>query len=486
MPTTISKSTYLKGLQCSKYLWIYINDNKKIPEPDKNAQFRFDQGHQVGELAKKLFLKGIDIPFDDIGKNIKQTQDLLKKRKPLFEPALSVDDIYARADILNPVGKDEWDIIEVKSSASVKDVYVQDVAFQKYCFEKAGLKIRKCFILHINTSYIKKGKIDPKKIFTKEEITEEVKEEIKGIDERIKAMQKMLSLNNCPKVIIGKQCSDPYDCPLMDYCWKFLPKNSVFDLYWGGKSEELLDRGILAIKDIPDDFKLSDKQQIQRECEKKNKCHIHKESIKHFLNTLHYPMYFLDFETVGTAIPLYDGTKPYQQVPFQFSLHVLQADGTLSHHEFLASGKADPRKELLKALKNSIGDKGSVIAYNACFEISRLKEMYKAYPKERWIPGVIDRVVDLLVPFRNFSYYNPKQQGSCSMKEVLPALVGKGYEDIDIAQGGDATITFLDMTFGKVSVKDQMKMRKDLLEYCGRDTEGMVWIVDELRKETLN
>lgn len=482
MPT-LSKSKYLVGLQCLKYLWISFNEKEKIPEPDESLQFRFDQGHLVGELAKKLFPNGIDIPAEPFSENLKLSKELIKKRKPLFEAAFSADNIYARADVLNPVGKDEWDIIEVKSGTKVEDVYLHDLSFQKYCYKKAGLKIRKCFLMHINNEYVKKGEINPSDIFVKEEVTKDV-EAIDGVEDRIKLMQDIISSKTCPDAKIGKLCANPYECPLKSECWKFMPKNNVFDLYGRNKAEELLERGILAIKDIPDDFKLNDKQEIQRKCEKTGKPYIHKEGITHFLKTLHYPLYFMDFETFSTAIPLYDRTRPYQQVPFQYSLHIIKKEGAKPEHfYFLASGKGDPRQEFASKLKKVIGDKGSVVTFNAGFEKGRLREIAESFSKEKkWIQNVLDRIVDLLVPFRSFYYYNSSQQGSASIKEVMPALVGKGYDDLEIAEGGSASLAFLDLTFEKISEKDRERLRKDLEEYCRRDTEGMVWIVGKLRE----
>jgi hypothetical protein len=481
----LTKSKYLVGLQCYKYLWIIFNKPGLIPEADAGLQFRFDQGHLVGELAKRLFPGGIDIPTEPFDENLKQSRELLKKRKPLFEAAFSNDGIYARADILNPVGKNEWDIIEVKSGTIVEDIYLQDLSFQKHCYEKAGLKIRKCFLIHINNKYVKNGEIDPKRIFAKEDVTGQVKA-IQGIKDRIELMRGTIYLEKCPEAKIGKICSKPYGCPLMDYCWKFLPKNSVFDLYGRNKAEELLEMGILAIKDIPEGFKLSDKQEIQRKCSKTGKSIINKEHIRHFLKTLRYPLYFMDFETFQTAIPLYDGLKPYQQVPFQFSLHAIRKEGAKPEHfYFLASGKEDPRKQFAAELNKVIGNKGSVVTYNSSFESARLKELAEAYPKDRkWINNVLNRIVDLLIPFRSFYYYNPKQQGSASIKKVMPALIGKGYGDLEIAEGGSASLAFLDIIFGKIPKKDRQRLRKDLERYCERDTEGMIWIVKELERLT--
>ena len=253
----LSKSKYLLGLQCLKYLWISVNTPELIPEVDDATQLRFDQGHLAGELAKKLFGGGVDIPVDDFEENKKQTKILLKKRIPLFEAGIAAKGVYCRPDILNPVDSDYWDIIEVKSSTSVKDVNIQDVSFQKLCCERAGLKIRDCFLMYINSDYIRDGELEPDKLFIVENITPQVFEVSAGIEERVQGMQAILLQGNCPEVNIGSHCSSPYDCPLTG-CWDFLPEDSVFTLYRGGKkSFDLFSNGLLAIQDIPADYPLN-------------------------------------------------------------------------------------------------------------------------------------------------------------------------------------------------------------------------------------
>ncbi len=476
----LTKSKYMIGLQCPKYLWMEFHEPDKLPKTDKAQQHIFDEGNLVGEWAKKLFPKGIDIPTEPFGENLKKSSELLSKKKPLFEAAFSVTQLYSRADILNPIPKG-WDIIEVKMSTEVKKEHIPDVAFQKYVYEHAGLKINKCFLMHINNEYVRKGEINVKKLFVKEDISKEVAEEIKSVPSRVKEMFNIINSKKCPSSALGRQCKKPYECPVEGECWQ-LPDGSVFDLYNArGKEFELYERGIVSLKDIPSDFKLNDKQGIQLKCAKTGQIHVNKEGIKKFLSTLKYPLYYLDFETFGSAIPFYDKSKPYQQIPFQFSLHV--DDGKeVKHYSFLASGKEDPRKKFVSELKRLLGSKGSIIVFNQSFEIARMKELGKLFPSyKKWVDSVIKRVVDLLVPFRNFDYYNPVQQGSCSIKHVLPALTGKSYADLEINNGGSASLAFLDIAFSKIPLTEKEKLRKDLEKYCGLDTEGMVWIVEKLK-----
>ena len=516
----LTKSKYLVGLQCSRYLWVMFNEPDRIPRPDASTQHRFDEGHLVGEWAKKLFPDGVDIPADDFRDNLRQTEEILKRRKPIFEAGFMVDNIFSRVDVLNPVSNDEWDIIEVKSSTSVKPVNIHDVSFQRYCCEKYGLKIRKCFLMHINKEYIRQSEIAPEGLLTSTDITVEVDEATNGIQKRIDNMFRTIISKKCPDVTIGNQCNSPYECHLRE-CWDFLPENNVFDLYGdrNRKSLKLFGQGIYAIRDIPDDFSLNGKQKIQKDCEISGKPHINKAAIKQFLNTLQYPLYYLDFETFSTAIPFFEGTRPYQQIPFQFSLHVVEKENVAArHYSFLADGTNDPRHEFIDSLKNVLGNSGRIVVYNQSFEKGVLNGLATVYPEyNEWVESLNDRIIDLLAPFRSFHYYDAKQKGSASIKNVLPVLTGKGYEGLNISDGMDASLAFLDIISppacpappfasqtrlfwrGRVPVPAQtdwsggragnngpqegrIKIRKDLEKYCALDTEGMIWIVDKLKE----
>ncbi len=484
MPQLLSKSKYLTGLQCPRLIWTQFHEPEKIPETDPVTQHIFDQGHLVGELAKKLFPEGIDISTDDFMGNIASTMDLLKNRKPLFEAGILAGKLYSRVDILYPIDEEGWDIVEVKSSTSVKDVHINDVAYQRYCCNQSGLNITKCCLALINNQYVKDGEIDPEGLFSIHDVTDQVEEAIVGIQDRIDGILEVINQKTCPEMIIGPHCRDPYECPLEE-CWEHLPEGNVFTLYYSGKkSFDLYDKGIVSIKDIPSDYKLSEKQAIQKESLVTGETHLDKGAIKGFLASLEHPLYYMDFETINPAVPLFDGTRPYQHTPFQFSVHVVRdMNSNLKHFSFLAEGTQDPKTRLLEELQKVLGDSGSIIAYNKGFEEGILKGLGKTFPEyEDWINQILSRMVDLLTPFRNFDYYHPGQEGSASLKAVLPAVTGKGYEDLDINDGQLASISFLSATFGDMPADEKIKVMTDLEQYCGRDTEGMIWIVERLEE----
>jgi len=480
----LSKSKYLNGLQCLKYLWLLFNDKNKVPEPDASTLHVFDEGHRIGELAKRLFPDGIDVSSGDFKGNLNRTRELLLVNRPLFEPGFYIDGYYSRLDILNPVGDGEWDIYEVKGSTTVKDINIHDVSFQRHCAQKAGLSIRKCFIVHVNNQYVKNADIDPQGLFTIEDVTERVNEISGGVQDQSEEMWDLIASPVCPEIGVGPHCSDPYDCPVT-WCWDSLPEHNIFNLHRGGKKcFDMFNQGIFFVKDIPTDIKLSAVQQIQQTCEIEAQPYIDKQAIQIFVDSLQYPLYFLDFETFNPAIPFYNGTRPYQKVPFQFSLHTVSSLGAESgHHGFLGDGTEDPRLTFLAKLRSTLGDCGNIIVYNQSFEKGILVELGKAFPEyTNWIKETCDRIVDLYAPFRSFSYYHPMQQGNASIKKVLPALAGKGYDDLNIAKGDDASLAFFNMVMGRYNEEQKTKTMKELEEYCALDTLGMIWIVNKFQE----
>jgi hypothetical protein len=477
----LSKSKYMLGRQCLKLLWLTIHEPARVPETDKATQRIFDQGHMVGELAKRLFPDGIDISKFDFRDNLKRSKEMLDLRKPLFEAGFMADGLFSRVDILKPAGEDSWDIIEVKSSTSVKEENLEDVAFQKLSCEKAGLRINRCYLAHLNNQYVRQGEIDSRGLFRIEDISDEASEAGRDIDQRIASMFVVIRSKTCPEVGVGRYCSSPYNCAVT-LCWEELPEHNIFSLYRGGKKcFELFEAGILNIKEIPSDYKLTMSQQIQKSCDISGEPYIDRESINNFLSRLQYPLHYLDFETFSPAVPYFDGTRPFQRIPFQFSLHRVGNDGAAEHISFLSEGQDDPRPIFLSQLIKSISPAGSIITYNQAFEESVLDELAISFPEYAvWIEDLKPRLIDLLEPFRDFYYYHPAQSGSASIKSVLPALTGQGYEGLEITGGEDASAAYLEMNYGDISSKERNQIKANLEKYCGLDTEAMIRIVAKL------
>ncbi len=456
-----------------------------MPAVDAATQRVFDQGHLVGDLAHQLYPDGMNLHTENTQENLKETKACLLLRKPLFEAGFSSNRLYCRADIINPIGEDEWDIIEVKSTNEVKDEQLHDVAFQRYCCQNAGLKVRHCHIMHLNRNYSKQGEINSNQLFITEDVTDRLGEFTLGLEERVADMLATISSDHCPEVSIGQHCNAPYNCSLQEECWAHLPEHHVMTLYYGKKlGEELLGQGVLDISSIPEGVVLNGKQQIQRECVVSGQPHVNAKGIQDFLSGLKYPLHFMDFETFATAIPIYDGTSPHQNIPFQFSLHLLRKpDAKPEHYSYLAEGKDDPRPGFLSELKKTINFEGSILVYYEAFEKGRLRELARSFPEHKeWIDGILERIVDLIVPFKDFSYYHSKQLGSASLKQVLPALTSLSYHEMEIAEGTMASLKFMEIAFGNASEEEQQKIRTNLLAYCGQDTGGMIEIINKLRQ----
>ncbi|HTZ53341.1 MAG TPA: DUF2779 domain-containing protein [Spirochaetia bacterium] len=484
----ISKTTYIQGLQCPKLLWHRYNAPNAFPPLDEGTRAIMDQGHEVGHIAQRLFPGGIavedGIPREEV---VARSRELLGRRLPLFEAGFRHGDLYARADVLEPVGGDAWDIVEVKSASRVSDPYWDDLAVQRFCYEGAGLSIRRCAILHVNTSYVRRGRVDPAGLLTRVDVTATVDRKLAGIQGRLRRMAKVIQAGHAPKVDIGPQCSSPYRCPLVPVCWKGVldAPRSIFSLArLGSRAWKLYRDGVRSTDRIPADFRLTRAQQVQVEAERTGRVHVNVRSVKRFLAALRYPVHYLDFETFASAVPPLDGTRPYQQVPFQFSLDISRAEGSvLQHHSWVWDGRGDPAALMLERLRRSIGPEGAVVAYGAAFERQRLKECAESRPDDApWVAGVLRRLVDLLSPFRQFAVYHPAQEGSASMKRVLPALAGTGYDHLAIREGGQASMEFRRVTFGEVSPDERRRVIAQLEEYCGLDTAGMDRIVSALRR----
>lgn len=484
MNIRISKSKYLNGLQCKKLLWYVYHEPEKIPPPDKATQAIFDQGHLVGDYAKKLFPDGVEIDHTGTFEaGLKSTRELITKRVPVFEAAMTYKQCYARADILEPTGEDQWNLIEVKSSTKLNDINYHDIGFQYYLYTGAGLKINKCYLMCIDNTYVRKGEIEPGKLLKKIDVTDAIKTTYsKTVEANVAEMLDAIAAETFIEPGLGPYCNKPYQCPLLEKCRSFLPERNVFFLYRNNKLPlDLIKDGILKLAEIPDSVKLNEKHQIQVNCERTGQPYIDKEKIKAFLATIQYPAYYMDFETYAPAIPLFDDSSPYQQIPFQFSVHIEKERGAQPEHfSFLADGTDDPRPEFMARLKEVMGTKGSVIAYNAGFEMNILKKCVDVLPEYKsWVESIEERMIDLLQPFRNFAYYHPKQNGSCSIKQVLPVLTGKSYDDMEIGDGGTASAQYCRVTFTEDN-KDKEMVRKALEEYCSLDTMGMVDIVNKL------
>jgi hypothetical protein len=483
----LSKSLFIRGLQCHKSLYLQKFSPELKDEVSEETQRRFDIGNDAGSLAQQIFPGGMVVPYEGLShsKQISMTQTLIEQgRDIIYEAAFSHNGVFVKADILHR-GNSGWEIYEVKSSVSVKDYHKDDASVQHYVISGTGLSVKKVSLVHINPEYVRHGEIDVHNLFIIEDITETVQGKESFIAEELQKQQTMLKGDE-PVIDIGPHCDDPFACDFHGYCWSHIPSPSVFDYMDKGKPNgfALYQQGIVKMADVSLDS-LGWRQKMQLDGVLHQKNHIDVDAVRSFIETLWYPLYFMDFETTFMVpIPMYDGTRPYQQVPFQYSVHVIhKPGGELEHHEFLADGATNPQKEFIETLLATVPRNACILAWNQGFEISRLKELADAFPeKNSDIDHLINNIRDLMIPFRDKSFYHWKFNGSYSIKAVLPALVPElSYDNLEISDGGMASSAWLRMIQSNDD-DEKSEIRKQLLQYCGLDTLAMVKIL-ELMKE---
>ncbi len=484
----LSKSRFLSGLQCPLRLWYTCFSPELATEVSPAQQALFATGHHVGELATRLFPKGVLIREDHLHHEaaVRKTEDVLQDQgvKSIYEAAFLYDGVRIRVDILERLGNGHWNIIEVKSSTSIKDVHLPDVAIQYYVLKGTGLVINRVFLLLINNQYVYDGiDLDLENFFSFHDVTDQALSFQDEIPFTIDEYNEMLSAPAAPVIHPSRHCNSPYRCEFWEYCTKDMPEHWVLGLYGISQStlDELSGMNVEDIRDIPDTFNLTELQARMKHCVKNKKAFVSKR-LHSQLTEVEYPIHFLDFETVNPAIPRYAGTRPYQVIPFQWSDHVLSADGSVAHKTYLCHDETDPREDFSRTLIDALGKKGTIFIYTTYEKriITGLAEHFPRYRDD--LLRIPDRFKDLCAIIRN-SFYDPGFQGSFSLKSVLPVLVPEmRYDTLSIQDGSHASFEYLRLIHPDTPFEEKEKIKENLLTYCSYDTLSMLKIRDELMK----
>jgi len=484
----LSKSKYCRGLQCKKMLWLdkYKSEVKEIINNDAV----FDSGTNVGILAQQLFDNCKVVEYnEDLSKMILDTKEYLKEENiNLCEASLSYNNNFCSVDILKKE-KDKYEIYEVKSSTHVNDIYLDDASYQYYVLKSLGLDVVKVSIIYINSSYVRMGKLDIKKLFSIKDITDIAIEKFESIKKNIEEINEYVDNQEEKEEKLGTHCFSPYECPYFKYCSRHIDKNNVFNLRGMSleKKVDLYNDGYVSYNDLlKANINKKYKQQIEFELYD-IKPYINKDNIKKVLDELYYPMYFLDFESYQEAIPEFDNTSPYMQIPFQYSLHYqLSENSKLEHKEFLSEANVDPRRKLAESLVKDIPLDACTLAYNMAFERMVIKHLASIYPDlSDHLLNIHDHMKDLIVPFRQRDYYCKDMKGSFSIKYVLPALFPNdsslNYHNLNLIHKGDeASNAFKNMK--NMDSEQLRQVRESLLKYCELDTYAMVKILNKLKE----
>ena len=472
---TLSKSKIISLLQCPKRLWLERHRPDLAAEMDEGTQLRFAAGERVDEVARGLFPEGIMVEGEDLWEKIQRTADLLAgPPRPLFQAAFRHKNVLTVPDILLPEAGG-FKLIEVKSAASVKDYYHTDVAVQVWVLQGAGLDLRGIELAFIDSRFVYPGQGDYRGLFCHEDMSRIVQDLLPDVPRWVQEGQDVLASDTEPQQTPGDQCGTPFDCPFHGYC---APETTEYPVELlpriGRQAQALRDQGLNDIRDIPDSVPLTFAQRRVREVTKTGRAMLSAEAGA-IINNLPWPRWYMDFETLALAVPEWAGTRPYHQVPFQWSCHNEAADGTVRHYEFLAEGEADPRRDFAESLIAGLSDSGPVLVYNATFENRILKETAATFPDLAGkLDAISERVFDLL-PLAREHYYHPEMRGSWSLKSVLPTVAPDlTYETLGVSGGLEAQAAFQKMMALPKGSTEREDLRRQILEYCQLDTWALV------------
>lgn len=477
----ITKSKFVAGVQCLKRLYLLVHKPELAAQPDQSGQEIIDQGQEVGLLARQMFPGGAIVDCKDREQAIRATRDLIANREvpAIFEGAFEHQDVFVRVDILQRRRDQRWRLIEVKSTADLKDYHLDDVAIQHRVVTRSGVDVAASCLAHINRAYVYEGSgpIDVNRFFKIRNLTRRVKRLQPKLAVQLRSELGVLSMPAAPRIAAGRQCSEPVTCEFFDECNPPIPDDHIVRLprIHASTVRKLAELGIQSILKIPESYPLSGRLRRACTCVQTGTPWFSPE-IKGELKRLKYPLYFMDFETVNPAIPRFPGMRPFDHVPFQWSVHVQQKPGAEPEHfEFLATDSGDPRPAFTSTLCDALGDRGSIIVYHQPFESQRLCDLAAWLPEySKRIEKIQRRLWDLLPIIRDHVYH-PVFGGSYSLKSVLPALVpGMSYDGMEVSNGTAAGLVWGSSISGDCNETERQRKRKALLDYCGQDTLATV------------
>ncbi len=476
----LTKSRHTAGLHCPKRLW--LNWHEPMPYDDPLPGSILAVGTEIGERAWEVFPGGvcIDEPPWAHQEAVARTASLIESSDvpAIFEGAFEHDGVRIRADVLERRTNGHWTLHEVKSTTRVKDAHIHDLAVQVHVIRESGLKLDSYGIMHINKNYeLSENGIDWRAYFYMADLTDQLDQALSDTPCLIAAHHTILGLADPPDIEPSRHCGF---CEYWEVCTTNKPDDWVYYLP-GIRADKLIElqaMGIESIVDIPADHHLPDKQALVRQVLVSGQEYVSTE-LGQVLTEFGPPAYYLDFETMGPAIPVYPETRPFQSIPFQWSLHHVDQAGQLTHSEFLASGDQDPRREFSETLIRALAQANLPVVVYSSYEKTVLNGLAELFPDLRKpIKGIIDQLVDLLVVTRKH-IYQAGFNGSFSIKAVGPSLVpGLGYDQLDgVADGLAASASYSALVSGSLGPEqDPDALRQELIEYCKLDTLAMVQV----------
>jgi len=497
----LSKSEYVMFLKHPAWLWLKKHDKKKLPEPDANLQALFDAGNLFEKYAETRFNNLTRVGFNNYDEYLsmpERTQKAIQDGADQLSQGRFVADfgehsITCIVDVIERVDAKVFDLYEIKSSTSVKPEHIEDLAFQTTVLEKSGYTVRNIAVIYCNNQYVRQGEIDALSLSAQQDVTSQVRARLEQTNRTILAAFQAIALEEMPDPTPRRAKLGAFR-EWLEIFATLQPNNDPYSIYklcrpTPEQLGQLEDMHISSLKDVPDNFELSKKQQWQIEATKAEEPLIKPEKISGFVDSLQYPLYFLDYETLSSVVPPFDGLKPYQQLPFQYSLHSIdKPGGYLQHKEFLHTLDTNPLPELLAQLQQDIGESGTVLVWYEGFEKSCNDLMGRLQPEyATFLSNVNSRVVDLMLPFDKGYYIDKDFYGSASIKKVLPVLAPElSYGDMDIQEGASAQRLWMQAVYENAfSQAETNKIMENLRQYCQLDTYAMVRIFEVLQQFSL-
>lgn len=483
----LSKSKLIAYRQCPKRLWLEVH-RPDLREDSAATQASFDVGNTVGDIARQLYDPTgngvlLDAQRDGFDTVFKRSTELLASARPIFEAGFASNGALAFADVMLPdeqQGKRVWRMVEVKSSTGVKDYHRDDTAIQSFIARNAGVPLASIALAHIDSDWVYPGDGDYRGLLKESDLTPEAFGRDEEVREWIAAAHEIVAKKAEPEIGTGEQCGSPFACGFFDYCQSQEPQ-AEYPVYWlpsiraNVLKEHIAGHPALDLRDTPDDL-LNELQQRVKAHTLSGETYFNAAGAAAALKAYSLPAYFLDFETIQFAVPIWKDTRPYQMIPFQFSLHTLDESGKLDSQAFLDISGNDPSRAFAESLVAVCGNSGPIFVYNAGFEGARIKELAERFPE--FAPGLLAikaRLVDLH-PITKTNYYHPSQHGSWSIKAVLPAVAPDlSYEALEgVRHGGMAMEAYLEAIHPDTSPERKAEIEQQLLAYCGLDTFAMV------------
>ena len=477
----LTKSRYLAGLQCSRRLWLIVNEPQPYEPPVPGSPL--DVGQDIGRKAHLLFPGGVLVDEEPWrhSEAVSRTEALMADARvpAIFEAAFEFDGIRIRVDVLERLSDGAWGLREVKSSTGLKERYLDEIALQAYVLTSASVALGSIELIHINTAYVRGPcGVDWTQLFARLDLSATLAPRLLALPGRLPALRDCLGETELPHAAAGGQCGTPYPCEFWARCTADKPVDWIARLpkLSSARAAELTALGIDAISAIPFDFPLTPKQAIIRDAVVSGQPYVARD-LNRKLEPFGSPACYLDFEAMMPPIPLYEGTRPYQTLPFQWSLHICEADGSLLHREFLADGSGDPRREFATTLIEALAGASLPIVVYSAYERTQLRDLSTLFPDlSDALGAIIARLADLLPVVRSAVYLR-EFEFSNSIKSVAPALCPTfSYDDLDgVADGMAASGAFLRLASSAVAeAGEAQELRRQLLAYCERDTLAMV------------